>query len=112
MGDIRKKMIARRVVVTDVPTLISDNLHYKNTVLLKNLSGSKLYETQCVTIYLDGYEDTVSVTTGYPMFPCEVITLGFQEHAPQVPNFEFIKLYGICEPGESMEIAILEEEYR
>ena len=111
MGDIRKKMKARRVIVTDQPTLISDNLHYKSTVLLKNLSGTKLHESQCVTIYLDGY-DNVSVTTGYPMFPCEVITLGFQEHSPQVPNFEMIEVYGICEPGETMEIAILEEDYR
>lgn len=112
MGDIRKRIKARRVVVTNTPTLIADNLHYKNTVIIKNLSGTPLFPDECVCVFLDGYEGTVSTTVGYPIGGCEVMTLGFQENSPQVPTHEIIQLYGICKVGEQAEIAILEEEWR
>ena len=113
MGDIREKLRARRIVVTDVPTLIADNLEYKNSVLLTNLSG---FDTNIVggsptanTVYLDG-EKSVNVNTGYPFLGCDKMVLGFQEKAPQVPGFHRIQLWGICSIGYTAEVAILEGE--
>jgi len=114
MGDIREKLRARRVLVTDTPTLIADNLEYKNSVLLTNLSGfdDKIYNGSPlpVTVYLDGAKDDVSITTGYPFLGCDKMVLGFQEKAPQVPGYHRIQLWGICEPGTQAEVAILEGE--
>ena len=114
MGDIREKLRARRVLVTDVPTLIADNLEYKNSVLLTNISG---FDTAVVggtpdpvTVYLDGAKADVNVTTGYPFLGCDKMVLGFQEKAPQVPGFHRIQLWGICAPGTQAEVAILEGE--
>ena len=114
MGDIREKLRARRVLVTDVPTLIADNLEYKNSVLLTNLSGlgNDIVggSNQAVAVYLDGAKNDVNITTGYPFLGCDKMVLGFQEKAPQVPGYHRIQLWGICAPGAQAEVAVLEGE--
>jgi hypothetical protein len=113
MGDIREKLRSRRVLVTDSPTLIADNLEYKNSVLLTNLSGfgDKIEggSDDPITIYLDG-DKFVNTSSGYPLLGCDKMVLGFQEKAPQVPGFHRIQLWGICSSGNFAEIAILEGE--
>lgn len=83
---------AKRTIITDSPTKIPASvLTSRNTITIRVLGTS--------TVYFG--DDTVTVANGYPKYQYEEIMM-------DITDSTSVSVYGICQTGETCEVASLE----
>jgi len=100
MGDVHGKLIARRVKLTDTPTLISESGTGRCSILIKNLTAARAYI---------GGDSSVSPITGFPLELYENMTVGISQRSFQISGFNSVYVYGVCDTGLTTEVAVFEE---